>query len=125
MSNQQADENGPYDHDSRMKVLDELEQCHIYSTEMKRAALSALTWLRSVGRSPSTSGPKSNFSIGKGNSHQRIFQTLSQAYQEQLVEKDNLNRRLDQELSTCRAEIGRLKLMKRNEVSTAVWILFL
>ena len=73
LSNQQADENGPYDHDSRMEILDELEQCHVYSTKMKRAALSALTWLRSVGGSPSTSDPRNNSSIGKRNSHQKIF----------------------------------------------------
>ncbi len=125
LSNQQADENGLHDHETRMKILDELEQCHIYSAEMRRAAFSASTWLRSVRTNPSAVNPSNNdISLGKRHSHERLFQTLSQAYQEQLDEKDNMNRKLDQELSTCRAEIGRLKSMNRNEVSRIIWTCF-
>jgi hypothetical protein len=117
---------GPYDHDTRMKILDELEQSHIYAAEMKRAALSALTWLRSVRRSPSS--PTDNLTADKSNTHQRmpsdptILKTLAHSYQEQLREKDDLNKRLDLELSFCRAEIGRLKSVKRNEVSLTMEI---
>ena len=38
-------------HSMRMKAVDELFRSHTYAVEMRRAAKSASTWLRSIGRS--------------------------------------------------------------------------
>lgn len=49
------DENNESDSDQvtqQIIALEELLKSHAYATEMKRAALSALTWLRSIGRGP-------------------------------------------------------------------------
>eukprot|EP00957_Ditylum_brightwellii_P004820 367448-Ditylum_brightwellii.AAC.1 len=43
------------DHASRMKVLDGLIRSHTYALEMNRASLSASAWLKSIGRSESSS----------------------------------------------------------------------
>ena len=99
-----------------MKILNELELSYVYATEMKRAALSAMTWLRSLGRT-SNDGCSVNdknrpqFWI---NSHQNT--NTSSSYEGQMEEKNNTIKRLNQELSICRAEIGRLTVLKRNEV---------
>ena len=120
---------------------------------MKRAALSASTWLRAIGRSGKNDGDHNsaaNFSTDKristtfnGGAHKqdlthRYSATLSisdsviderikmsptslrsalQSHQLLFTVKNELNRRLDHELSLCRAEIGRLKSMSRSEVS--------
>jgi len=121
MSNNYPEE-GRFDHNTRMKVLDKLEHSHTYAIEMKRASLSALKWLRSVDRS-STNLQSSEERGDMRSRHKRIpsdpilLEAMINTSQQQLVERDELNRRLDQELSICRAEIGRLKSMKRNENS--------
>ena len=38
-------------HSTRMKAVDELLRSHTYAAEMRRAAKSASTWLRYIGRS--------------------------------------------------------------------------
>ncbi len=107
-------------HEERLKLLDELEQSYIYANEMRSASLSAQTWLRSVGR------PSSSLKRGKDTSASSVqvpsffndeSPSVPRSFRQQLKEKDDLNNRLNQELSKCRAEIGRLKTMKRNEVS--------
>ena len=61
-------------HSSHMQTLDSLLASHTYALEMKRAAFSASTWLKSTQR----------------DSEEKLQQ-------------------LNEELSKCRAEIGRLK----------------
>lgn len=125
MSNQYTDDGGKLNHDARMKILDELELSYEYASEMKRAALSASTWLRSVSRSSNDSAKDSNYDRNQPQfrmpSEPPTLKNVALTYREKLEETKNLNLRLNQELSTCRAEIGRLKAMNRNEVSSVCW----
>ena len=141
------------DHATRMRALDELQRSYTYALEMKRAALSASTWLRAIGRSGKNDGDHNsaaNLSTDKristtfnGGAHKqdlthRYSATLSisdsviderikmsptslrlalQSDQLLFTVKNELNKRLDHELSLCRAKIGRLKSMSRSEVS--------
>ena len=122
---------GPLSHDERMTILNELEQSHVYANEIRRASLSAQTWLKSVVRSTftnqhsqirGTNTATSTFLNNELPTDPEVLKSLASSYQHQLKEKDDLNNRLNLELSTCRAEIGRLKTMKRNEVSRNAWI---
>jgi hypothetical protein len=47
-------------HSMRMKAIDELLRSHTYAVEMRQAAKSASTWLRSIDRSDGTSDEKGN-----------------------------------------------------------------
>lgn len=116
----------PLSHDERMTILNELEQSYVYANEMRRASLSAQSWLKSVVRSTFTNRPNQSQEATRATSSilkselptdPEVLKSLASSYQHQLKEKDDLNNRLNLELSTCRAEIGRLKTMKRNEVS--------
>lgn len=121
MSEKADGDDGPFNHQVRTKILDELELSYVYATEMKRASLSAWTWLRSVGRSSSDSN--SNHDSRKHHSHFWIGSKSTGVKQsEQFTDKDNIIKRLNQELSNCRAEIGRLKALNRNEVSGIMFL---
>jgi hypothetical protein len=133
-------------HSRRMKILDELFKSHAYAVEMKRAASSASTWLKSIGRGQTVSnhnvlgdddeirggelttaiidaiGAKDNDK--KLNSNKTIdkmeMMTLKatlHSTQLALTETKQVNTNLNEELSKCRAEIGRMKSISRNEVS--------
>ena len=113
-------------HKDRLKVLDSLENYHTYAMEMKQAALSASTWLNAIGRTGKSASigelclPNSSEFISEEMMRQMDIDELRpliQATHSQLVEKNDMNDRLDRELSVCRAEIGRLKTLSRNEVS--------
>jgi hypothetical protein len=137
----------------QVDALEELLKAHSYALEMKRASLSASSWLKSIGR-----GPLSNERYLPSNSGPRISQELSSRVGEasgedatsdkpsdssvslsvaladaklemltltarfhsaenELKEKTVMNQRLDEELSKCRAEIGRLRTVAtKNEV---------
>ena len=92
---------------------------------MKQAAVSASTWLNAVGRSGDIALPisKKNFkpegksSLSEGEMMKMDAHELRSALQGIVEEKDELNRRLNNELSQCRAEIGRLRTSQRTEVS--------
>ena len=118
------------DHSNRMLALDELERSYTYASEMNRAALSAYAWLCAIGRSskdnsiktgeimyqgvqtsPSLIGAWGINSVGRSNNDSVLLQ-------KRFLEKENEVKRLDQELSVCRAEIGRLRNTSRAEVST-------
>ncbi len=116
-------------HETRMMALNNLEKAHTYATEMKQAALSASTWLHAIGRSgESSSKPRKDFNV-KNNSKVVLsadelmkmdtneLVSIVQSIELQLADKIELNSRLDNELSKCRAEIGRLKTTSRTEVS--------
>jgi len=126
-----------YDNDSakhavRMRAIGELQRSHTYALEMNRAALSASTWLCAIGRGGGKRESTSELfcvddqhSTVSNNSDSLIneqFKTNSndlrlalQKTQLQLTAKDELNKRLDHELSFCRAEIGRLKSVARSD----------
>ncbi len=113
-------------HDDRMKALESLENSHTYAMEMKQAALSASTWLNAIGRNGKSPRireliyPNSSEVISEEKiNHMNIdeLRSLVQATHLQLLEKSDENEKLDRELSMCRAEIGRLNTMSRNEVS--------
>jgi hypothetical protein len=133
-------------HSRRMKILDELFKSHTYAVEMKRAASSASTWLKSIGRGQTVSnhnvlGDDDEIRGGelttaiidaigaedndkKLNSNKTIdkmeMMTLKatlHSTQLALTETKQVNTNLNEELSKCRAEIGRMKSISRNEVS--------
>ena len=145
------------EHETRMEILDELLRSHVYAGEMKRAARSASTWLRSIGRadddasdviSVRTPGQDYIESAGSSgtNEAQRLvdnrtwklaaigesdtdtgsfeekmdalsIRAMLHSVELQLKEKAEEAKRLNAELSECRAEIGRQKSASQADVS--------
>ena len=132
-------------HSKRMAALNELLKSHTYALEMKRATVSASSWLKSIGRCPDsqtfmntkvegevtiasnpggqTSGEEDKSETAFSDSASKKMEMLSlkamlHSAQMELKEKTEANRKLDEELSKCREEIGRLKSASRAEVST-------
>jgi hypothetical protein len=142
------------EHVQRMAVMDELVKSHTYAVEMKRAAVSASSWLKSIGRGqkggnnyanaflptetvdgagtatapipkPSSVGQTSGESEANQNGTKSsdmmellTLKAMLHSTQLELNETKRANTNLNEELSNCRAEIGRLKSVSRNEVST-------
>ena len=108
-------------HQVRMGVLDELLRSHTYALEMERAALSASAWLRAIGRgyegktATVTDEIRSNEATSVSNIGLKSI--TAQLRTAEMKAKDNfqLADRLNEELSKCRAEIGRLKSASRAE----------
>jgi hypothetical protein len=129
-----------HDHNQRMSALDELLRSHAYALEMKRAAISASTWLKSIGRSVGRADdpggvvdPESNSSGGQASAEQGDTSTASEKIelmtlkaqlhtaQMEAKEKTEAAQKMDLELSKCRAEIGRLRSSSsRAEVNRVV-----
>ena len=114
-----------FTHEDRITALDALVNAHTYAMEMKQAALSASTWLNAIGRNGKTRSENTMFDSHKSQliSEERLLRmessellALLQATQLELIEKNHRSKQLDHELSICRAEIGRLKTISRNEV---------
>lgn len=131
-------------HGERIKVLDELQRCFEFSQEMERAALSASGWLKAIGRpSPqfveangtyslddpliysysTTCSPEKNVDHQKDpsdDSNSSIMVATIRAHlhdaRQKLEENERFIEQLNTELSTCRAEIGRLKTSSRSKV---------
>jgi hypothetical protein len=128
----------------RMEILKELVKSHAYAVEMKRASTSASTWLKSIGRGHNASKHKL---LGNGEEIRQhkstrisadateveyckknesnttnkmeiltLKATLHSA-QLELTETKQVNSMLNEELSKCRAEIGRMKSISRTDVS--------
>ena len=145
-------------HAMRMKAVDELLRSHTYAAEMRRAAKSASTWLRSIWWSDAstdeadenTTKPavlkRRGKSAGvveenKGGDEQGSDQAagedqesgqknankmesvalkgLLRSAELKATEREELAIRLNEELSECRAGIGRWKTAARAEVSVA------
>lgn len=136
-------------HSTRMKAVDELLRSHTYAAEMRRAAKSASTWLRSIdrlegssdendlevlrkyGREASSQPPESDNEDTKRSAGEMENEELKPVDKMDIValrailhsvelkakEKEEMALRLNEELSQCRAEIGRLKTATRAEVS--------
>ena len=142
----------------KVAALDELLKSHSYALEMKRAALSASSWLKSIGRGPQVSQgqnvipPVTDFKVisevGQASGEDAASDHQSDASnsattavdtkmelltlkarlhsaENELKEKMIMNQKLDEELSKCRAEIGRLHTASRNEVSGMICLFFL
>lgn len=111
-------------HENRMIVLRRLVDSHTYAMEMKQAALSASTWLTAIGRMGSKRThqvlPMSQY-ISEEKLQQmdaKELRSLVHAAHAQLLEKNDINKKLEGELSLCRGEIGRLKTeISKKEVS--------
>ncbi len=153
-----VDEATLVDHKLRMKAIDELLRSHTYAVEMRRAAVSASAWLRSIGRvegytdqtaqddedenddgelgiyassatSYSTTGQQAagEGELGSSEAFQSMksvdridlltLKAMLQTSRLEAKEKAVLAEKLNQELSECRAEIGRLRTSSRPEVS--------
>lgn len=143
-------ESSSMSHATRMKAVDELLRSHTYAAEMRRAAKSASTWLRSIdrlGSSPDendvedlqeaarmTSGQPSESEnqeakqsadeIEEGEQPKNVdkmdivaLTAMLHSAELKAKEKEDMALRLNEELSQCRAEIGRLKTASRTEVS--------
>ena len=93
----------------RNDAINELLRSHTYAMEMKQAALSASTWLRTIDR---------NSQRNSNNYNANMNNDLRAAKLEAiLADKIEQNERLNQELSKCRAEIGRLRSVSKADVS--------
>ena len=137
-------------HSTRMKAVDELLRSHTYAAEMRRAAKSASTWLRSIDRLESASDENDLEVLRKSGSEapsqpsERVtmktrndvlmkrrmknfkhvdkmdivaLRAMLHSAELKAKEKEDMALRLNEELSQCRAEIGRLKTASRAEVS--------
>lgn len=124
----------------RVGILEELLRSHAYAVEMKRAAHSASTWLKSIGRSTTavssntdgtivdaqqasfkgdkSDGDSSEATDGALKMEMATLKAMLHSSQMELKEKSEVNQKLDMELSKCRAEIGRLRSASRSEVRT-------
>ena len=102
-------------HENRVKVLDDLEHSHTYALEMKRAALSASTWLKAIGRD--AENKDKSFGVLQLDDHLPAVQNKSNTIdemngesirsklntvQKRLKEKEELTKQLNKELSFCR-----------------------
>jgi hypothetical protein len=159
----------------RMAALDELLKSHAYALEMKRAAFSASTWLKSIGRCTTTAAapppplttatnipaattitdseeaeesaptmPAPSSEGGQASGEEDKIETASSSSttaaaaadsnknnkmevltlkamlhsaQMELEKRTEMAQTMDVELSKCRAEIGRLQIASRAEVS--------
>jgi len=124
----------------RTEILQELVKSHAYAVDMKRASTSASAWLKSIGRGQGLSKHEVS-TIGEELEEQKsdkcskedvegknrktdeshaidkidlltLKATLHSAKLE-LTETKQLNSRLNEELSKCRTEIGRIKSLSR------------
>lgn len=120
-----SEEESDPNHSIRMEALDALENSHTYAMEMKQAALSASTWLNAIGRTGKNASnevsrqPHCTELISDDKiMHMNVdeLRSLVQATHMEIVTRNDMNIRLDHELSICRAEIGRLRTISRNEV---------
>lgn len=127
---------------NKIAILQELIESHAYAVEMKRASASASAWLKSIGRGRSTSKPEISSNVIEMRDH-NLLKTSSATTGVQSENEDNLTRKMDvltlraslhnsqielsevkecnlilnEELSKCRAEIGRMKSISRGNVS--------
>ena len=67
VASEDGDDTVGVDHEARMNALDELLRSHTYAAEMQRAALSASSWLKAIGKSD-TEGGQMNISYSYSNS---------------------------------------------------------
>lgn len=134
------DNDGEKNYSISVDILEELLNSHAYALEMQRAALSASSWLKSIGRvsNPPDEDSKDNQlqrideKVDKNEVESRIdpnsddtslkmqvvtLKSMLNNAQLELKEKSEANEKLDLELSKCRAEIGRMKIASRSEVS--------
>mmetsp|Transcript_7523 Transcript_7523/g.18505 ORF Transcript_7523/g.18505 Transcript_7523/m.18505 type:complete len:1781 (-) Transcript_7523:305-5647(-) len=121
----------------RADTLQDLVRSREYAVEMKRASASASCWLKSIGRRQSTGKPEitgDNERIGKDehirNSTNNLGNKQSDSTnkmeiltmkatlrrsQSELTAMKEMNSMLNEELSKCRAEIGRMKSITRSD----------
>eukprot|EP00538_Stauroneis_constricta_P012586 CAMPEP_0119570894 /NCGR_PEP_ID=MMETSP1352-20130426/43845_1 /TAXON_ID=265584 /ORGANISM="Stauroneis constricta, Strain CCMP1120" /LENGTH=1450 /DNA_ID=CAMNT_0007620571 /DNA_START=222 /DNA_END=4574 /DNA_ORIENTATION=- len=119
-------DSNPDRHAARITAIDVLSRSHSYAMEMKRASLSASTWLKSIGKSEDSDSVRTKTineqkeggqASGEVNANQSsvdkieittlkaLLHTAQLEAKEKALQADKLNA----ELSKCRAEIGRLQ----------------
>jgi len=115
-------------HKLRMEVLDQLKRSHTYALEMQRASMSANAWLRSIRHSDSKEAQDDKpiakpekeeaetCETGDAKSDVDVLALKAMLHQAQIKarEKSEEARKLNEELSECRAEIGRLRSVSRS-----------
>jgi hypothetical protein len=119
MSKTYQEENSVIPHHILLAVLDELEASYEYAKEMKQAALSASSWLNSNDASDFETSVQ-NSSIPQNVTIDQL-KSLNESLQRQLSAQYDVNEKLNEDLSFCRAEIGRLKSpMNYNAVDVSI-----
>ena len=107
-SSSEHDDVSDIDRQMRSDVIDALIRSHEFALEVKRSSLSARTWLNSIGCSTVESVDKY-----KIDSNQALDDVASRARlrsaELSIATKEGEIIRLNEELTKCRAEIGRLK----------------
>ena len=123
----------------KIELLQDLVRSRVYAVEMKRASASASSWLKSIGRGQSTRkldilgdndrngkdersrNSTSKLGTNKSNSTNEMeiltMQATLRRSQSELTATKEINTMLNEELSKCRAEIGRMKSISRSDVS--------
>lgn len=108
-------------HEQRLLALDELVRSYQYASEMKRVSVSASSWLKSVGRSTGTIKDDMDLDAEATSESQMAGESASEGldlltcramlHSAQLDARENYEyaERLNKELASCKAEIGRLK----------------
>jgi hypothetical protein len=117
-----AVEDEAMNHSMRMKAIDELLQSHTYAVEMRQAAKSASTWLRSIDRSDGTSDEKGHQmgeseDVGHSSEPKTAQDVCSEIYASETNEEKNLNQSAGDEhkseipISTGEIDMTALKSM--------------
>lgn len=106
MIDSNQEEESMVSHQVLVAVLDELETSYEYAQEMKQAALSASAWLNS---NDTNFEPSMDHTLIRQNLTVDQLKASNESLQRQLSEQYHVNEKLNQDLSICRAEIGRLR----------------
>jgi hypothetical protein len=106
-----------FDQQARSDAIDILLRSHEFALEMMRSSLSASNWLQSIGCS--TMESVDNFTLDDNHALDdfALRARLRSAEQSVLTKEGEISR-LNDELTKCRAEIGRLKSSGGAQVSS-------
>jgi hypothetical protein len=95
-------------HQIRSEIIDTLLRSHEFALEAKRSCQSAKKWLQSIGRTKTEILNSKQSQMNGSSEYDTLRARLSSAEHSLSCKQDEISR-LNEELSTCRSEIGRLK----------------
>ncbi|KAL3778575.1 hypothetical protein ACHAW5_007030 [Stephanodiscus triporus] len=95
-------------HQMRSDVIDTLLRSHEFALEAKRSSQSAKKWLQSIGQTKTEISCNKNIEWNHSMQCDDLRTRLTLAENYLSCKEDEINR-LNEELSCCRSEIGRLK----------------
>lgn len=101
----------PFNEQLRTRAVATLLRSHEFVLELKRSSLSANKWLESIGRTKNGNADSDGADGGPNQSLEVVaLRARLNSAENTISNKDNELMRLNEELSKCRAEIGRLNL---------------